>query len=133
MQQQNTNNDSFDTFLENLKSRMKNVFHLRADINQMATKRGMPPFVMREIMDLKPLSVGIPAEYGGRGCKMEENLALLATASYESLAYFRNKFCTFPPACSQICPRRNQEESISRLYQPSKYGRIDDYRARFWK
>ena len=86
MQQQNTDNDSFDTFLENLKSRMKNVFHLRADINQMATKRGMPPFVMREIMDLKPLSVGIPAEYGGRGCKMEENLALLATASYESLA-----------------------------------------------
>ncbi|HBX87186.1 MAG TPA: acyl-CoA dehydrogenase, partial [Marinilabiliaceae bacterium] len=79
MQQQNTDNDSFDTFLENLKSRMKNVFHLRADINQMATKRGMPPFVMREIMDLKPLSVGIPAEYGGRGCKMEENLALLAT------------------------------------------------------
>lgn len=65
---------------------MAKVFHVRADINQLATKRGMPPFVMREIMDLNPLSVGIPIEYGGRGNKMEEGIALLATASYESLA-----------------------------------------------
>ncbi len=76
----------FDTFLSNLKSQMKNVFHVRADIDRMAVKRGMPPFVMREIMSLNPLSVGIPAEYGGRGCKMEENLALLTAASYESLS-----------------------------------------------
>jgi len=79
-------NDSFDTFLDNLKLRMKKVFHERADINNLATKRGMPPFVMREIMDLQPLAVGIPTEYGGRGCKMDENIALLATASYESLS-----------------------------------------------
>ena len=61
---------------------MKYVFHVRADIDQIATKRGMPPFVMREIMSLNPLSVGIPKEFGGRGCHMEENIALLATASY---------------------------------------------------
>lgn len=76
----------FDTFLKELKQRMHNVFHTRADINNLAVKRGMPPFVMREIMDLNPLSVGIPAEYGGRGCIMRENIALLSTASYESLA-----------------------------------------------
>lgn len=76
----------FDSFIKNLQERMRNVFHVRADINQMALKRGMPPFVMREIMDLNPLSVGIPEEFGGRGCKMEENIALLAAASYESLA-----------------------------------------------
>lgn len=79
-------NIPFGEFLNNLKARMKNVFHVRADIDQMAIKRGMPPFVMREIMDLNPLSVGIPTEYGGRGCKMDESIALLATASYESLA-----------------------------------------------
>lgn len=73
-------------FLNNLKAKMKLVFHERANIDQMAIKRGMPPFVMREIMDLNPLSIGIPTEYGGRGCKMEECIALLATASYESLA-----------------------------------------------
>lgn len=76
----------FGLFLNNLKAKMKHVFHVRADIDQLATKRGMPPFVMREIMSLNPLAVGIPSEYGGRGCHMEENIALLAAASYESLA-----------------------------------------------
>ena len=76
----------FESFLTNLKARMKNVFHVRADIDQMAIKRGMPPFVMREIMSLNPLAVGIPTEYGGRGCKVGESIALLAAASYESLA-----------------------------------------------
>jgi alkylation response protein AidB-like acyl-CoA dehydrogenase len=76
---------SFESFLEDLKSRMKNVFHIRASADQMALKRGMPPFVMREIMGANPLAVGIPAEYGGRGVKPEEIIALLAAASYESL------------------------------------------------
>jgi len=79
-------NMPFESFLKNLKAKMKLVFHERADIDQMAIKRGMPPFVMREIMSLNPLAVGIPYEFGGRGCHMEENIALLATASYESLA-----------------------------------------------
>ncbi|MDP2112765.1 MAG: acyl-CoA dehydrogenase, partial [Bacteroidota bacterium] len=82
----NVQNIPFGEFLNNLKARMKLVFHDRADIDQMAVKRGMPPFVMREIMDLNPLAVGIPSEYGGRGCKMEEAIALLAATSYESLA-----------------------------------------------
>ena len=82
----NVQNIPFGEFLNNLKARMKLVYHDRADIDQMAVKRGMPPFVMREIMDLNPLAVGIPTEYGGRGCKMEEAIALLAATSYESLA-----------------------------------------------
>jgi alkylation response protein AidB-like acyl-CoA dehydrogenase len=84
--EQNNQNIPFESFLNNLKAKMKLVFHVRADVDQMAIKRGMPPFVMREIMSLNPLSVGIPSEFGGRGCHMEENIALLATASYESLA-----------------------------------------------
>ena len=84
--ERNVQNIPFGEFLNNLKARMKLVYHDRADIDQMAIKRGMPPFVMREIMDLNPLAVGIPTEYGGRGCKMEEAIALLAATSYESLA-----------------------------------------------
>ncbi len=76
----------FDDFLNNFKARMKNVFLVRADIDRMALNRGMPPFVMREILSANPLSAGIPAQYGGRGGKIEEILALLAAASYESLA-----------------------------------------------
>ena len=77
---------SFDDFIQKLNQRMKLVYRERSDIDQMAVKRGMPPFVMREIMDLNPLSIGIPLEYGGRGCKMEECIGLLAATSYESLA-----------------------------------------------
>jgi len=73
-------------FLLKLKEKMHQVFHMRGDINQYAQQRGIPPFVLREIMDTNPLSIGIPQEYGGRGSIMRENLALLEAASYESLA-----------------------------------------------
>ncbi|WP_372776244.1 acyl-CoA dehydrogenase family protein [Mangrovibacterium sp.] len=73
-------------FLLKLKEKMHQVYHLRGDINQYAQQRGLPPFVLREIMETNPLSIGIPTEYGGRGAVMRENLALLETASYESLA-----------------------------------------------
>jgi alkylation response protein AidB-like acyl-CoA dehydrogenase len=81
-----TENTPFPEFLAALKEKMKQVFHVRADINNLSTKRGLPPFVMREIMSVNPLSVGIPKAYGGRGGIMKENIGLLAAASYESLA-----------------------------------------------
>lgn len=76
----------FSDFIDALKAKMKLVFHNRADINQLSLKRGLPPFALREIMSVNPLSVGIPEQYGGRGGLMHENIALLAAASYESLA-----------------------------------------------
>ncbi len=77
---------SFSDLIDELKAKMKLVFHSRADIDQLATKRGLPPFALREIMSVNPLSIGIPKEYGGRGGLMHENIGLLAAASYESLA-----------------------------------------------
>ena len=76
----------FSDFIDALKTKMKLVFHNRADINQLSLKRGLPPFALREIMSVNPLSVGIPKQFGGRGGLMHENIALLAAASYESLA-----------------------------------------------
>jgi alkylation response protein AidB-like acyl-CoA dehydrogenase len=76
----------FTDFLRTLKDKMKLVYHERGDIDKMSIIRGLPPFALREIMSTNPLSVGVPKEYGGRGGKMKENIALLATASYESLA-----------------------------------------------
>jgi alkylation response protein AidB-like acyl-CoA dehydrogenase len=73
-------------FLDNFRQKMKNVFYNRGNIDKMALRRGMPPFVMREILGAKPLSVGIPALYGGRGGNIEDTLALLSAASYESLS-----------------------------------------------
>ncbi|HSO89424.1 MAG TPA: acyl-CoA dehydrogenase family protein [Draconibacterium sp.] len=76
----------FSDFIDALKAKMKLVFHTRADVNKLSLKRGLPPFALREIMSVNPLSVGIPRQYGGRGGLMHENIALLAAASYESLA-----------------------------------------------
>ena len=81
-----TENVPFSEFIDVLKEKMKLVFHTRADADQLAIKRGLPPFVMREIMTANPLSVGIPKAFGGRGGIMKENIGLLAAASYESLA-----------------------------------------------
>ena len=57
----------FDIFLEDFRSRSTHAYRVRADIDQLSTNRGMPPFVMREVMSGNPLSVNIPEEYGGRG------------------------------------------------------------------
>jgi alkylation response protein AidB-like acyl-CoA dehydrogenase len=76
----------FDTFRNAFREKLRNVFSRRADFNELSTRRGLPPFVMREIQSLTPLSVFIPEEYGGRGGHVHECQAILATASYESLA-----------------------------------------------
>ncbi len=72
--------------MNDLKVKMDLVFHDRANIDQMETVRGLPPFVLQEIMSINPLSVCIKKEYGGRGALTHEILQLLSTASYESLA-----------------------------------------------
>ena len=76
----------FSEFIDALKAKMHQVFHVRGDIDNLALRRGLPPFVLREIMSINPLAVGIPKEYGGRGGQMNQNIELLATTSYESLA-----------------------------------------------
>jgi alkylation response protein AidB-like acyl-CoA dehydrogenase len=83
---QNNHLPSFAGFLETFKEKMENVFHVRANVDQLSLKRGLPPFALREIMSANPLSAVIPQKYGGRGGFIHENLALLAAASYESLA-----------------------------------------------
>ncbi len=77
---------AFDVLLNDLKQKMKSVYHDRSKIDDMAVKRGMPPFVMREIMSANPFSAIIPKEHGGLGGDVKESIALMSTASYESLA-----------------------------------------------
>lgn len=75
----------FSQFIQEFKAQLKHLFYVRSDINQLSVKRGMPPFILREIMSSNPLATYIPAEYGGRGGHIHEGLALAAAASYESL------------------------------------------------
>jgi alkylation response protein AidB-like acyl-CoA dehydrogenase len=75
----------FSEFLKTFKETLKSVFYQRDNIEQFIQKRGFPALVLRDIMAKNPLSVGIPEEYGGRGVKMKECLAMMDAASYESL------------------------------------------------
>jgi alkylation response protein AidB-like acyl-CoA dehydrogenase len=76
----------FADFLQTFKANMKNVFREREDINQLSTGRGLPPYVLREVMACNPLSTFIPSQYGGRGGDPQEGIAVVEAASYESLA-----------------------------------------------
>ena len=77
---------AFNDFIETFRARLHNVFHVRGDANRFGLERGIPPFALREIMACNPLSVAIPSEFGGRGSKVHETLAMLSAAAYESLA-----------------------------------------------
>lgn len=76
----------FTSFIDSYRERLRNVFHMRADIDALSTKRGLPPFMMREIQSSVPLSVFIPEEHNGRGGHVHECLSMLEASSYESLA-----------------------------------------------
>lgn len=75
----------FPQFIEAFKKQLHQLFYVRADINRLSVQRGLPPFMLREIMSSNPLATYIPQEYGGRGGHIHEGLALAAAASYESL------------------------------------------------
>lgn len=76
----------FDTFRTAFRDKLKQVFNVRGDIDKLSLRRGLPPYILREIQSQVPLSVFIPEEYGGRGGHVHECQSILATASYESLA-----------------------------------------------
>ena len=77
----------FNTFLDDLKIKMHNVFQNYTGHDPFLSHRGIPPVVIKEILSHNPLSVCIPETYGGRGGRIDEILALLSAASYESLSF----------------------------------------------
>lgn len=77
--------ENFDEFIGRFKERLYNLFNVEENINELSLERGLPQKVWDEIMNMRPLSVAIPEEFGGRGAKVKECLSVLSTASYESL------------------------------------------------
>jgi len=77
---------TFFSFLETFKAGLQQVFHQREDFDKLSLERGLPPYVLREIMSSSPFRAFIPAAQGGRGTDVAEGVALVDAASYESLA-----------------------------------------------
>jgi alkylation response protein AidB-like acyl-CoA dehydrogenase len=78
-------NQDFKTFINTYREKLASLFTDRIDEEEMSTKRGLPPYVLRQILECNPLSTFIPDEYGGRGAKTHEALSMLETSSYQSL------------------------------------------------
>ncbi|MFN2312798.1 MAG: acyl-CoA dehydrogenase family protein, partial [Spirochaetia bacterium] len=73
------------SFLSDYKEKLFELFNERNDENEMLTTRGIPPYVLREVLEHNPLSTFIPKEYNGRGAITSEALSMLETTSYQSL------------------------------------------------
>ena len=76
----------FSEFLADFKAILHNVFHAREDVDKLSASRGLPPYVLREIMSCDPFSVFIPKGYSGRGGDTQEGISLVEAAAYESLS-----------------------------------------------
>lgn len=73
------------SFLEDYKEKLSQLFNERNNEDELLTTRGLPPYVLREVLECNPLSTFIPSEYNGRGAVTSEALSMLETTSYQSL------------------------------------------------
>ncbi len=73
------------SFIEHYKEKLKVLFSERNDEDELLTNRGIPPYILREILECNPLSTFIPEEYNGRGAVTSEALSMLEASSYQSL------------------------------------------------
>ncbi|MFW5693695.1 MAG: acyl-CoA dehydrogenase family protein [Alkalispirochaeta sp.] len=77
--------EPFTTYLQRFSETVRFLFRDRMNQNDQNLQRGLPPFVLREVMAQKPLDASIPTDHGGRGADAAEILAVLEASAYESL------------------------------------------------
>lgn len=76
---------SFQEFIDRYRERLRHVFETRTSADRVNLERGMAPYVLSHVRETDPLSVYVPAAYGGRGGDMRESLSVLEASGYESL------------------------------------------------
>lgn len=73
------------SFISVYKEKLSELFNERNDEDELLTSRGLPPYILREVLECNPLSTFIPSEYNGRGAITSEALSMLEASSYQSL------------------------------------------------
>lgn len=73
------------TFIDTYSNKLNELFTERNNEDELLTTRGIPPYIMREVLECNPLSTFIPKEYNGRGAVTSEALSMLEASSYQSL------------------------------------------------
>ncbi|MEQ9310892.1 MAG: acyl-CoA dehydrogenase family protein [Balneolaceae bacterium] len=75
----------FESFLQEYKDKLSQIFASKDETNKEALNRGITEKSLSQILDLNPLGAFIPSEYGGFGGNTAEALSMLEASSYESL------------------------------------------------
>ncbi|MFV0534763.1 MAG: acyl-CoA dehydrogenase family protein [Cumulibacter sp.] len=75
-----------DAYLANLEETAKRVFSGRIDADVMGSNRGMPPFVLRDIVAARPLAAFLPGRVGGYGDSPLAIQGMLDVMSYQSMS-----------------------------------------------
>ncbi|PRZ44151.1 alkylation response protein AidB-like acyl-CoA dehydrogenase [Antricoccus suffuscus] len=81
-----TNINDAEKFLANFSSTLDRVFHDRIDADLMESSRGIPSFVMRDVLAAEPVRAFIPSKFGGYGDTPIAGQAMLDLASYHSMS-----------------------------------------------
>lgn len=74
-----------NSFIAAYKEKLHELFMERNNEDELLSDRGLPPYIMREVLECNPLSTFIPTEFQGRGAVTSEALSMLEASSYQSL------------------------------------------------
>ncbi len=65
---------------------LASLFGQRADLDEIGQQRGLPPQVMRDVLEAEPMRAFLPVRYGGFGDSLAPGQAVMEEAAYHSLA-----------------------------------------------
>lgn len=74
-----------ENFIDRYREVLKTLFREPQNHKCVSLNRGVPPMLMRDVMQCEPLRVFIPKENGGWGGEVSHCLSMLEASSYESL------------------------------------------------
>ena len=63
---ENASEQDFSSFLTDFKAKLRQLFHQREDLDKLSIERGLPPYLLREVMSRSPFRYFIPADQGGQ-------------------------------------------------------------------
>ena len=75
-----------DRHVENFRTVLSRTFGHRADLDVIGQERGLPPYVLREVLSAEPMRAFMPTRFGGFGDSLAPSQAVMEAASYHSLS-----------------------------------------------
>ena len=108
-----------DTFIAEFQKDLRNTLTRFPEIETVNNLEGLPRNLLEKILASNPLSIFIPAEYGGRGDKPADCLSLLEATAYESIAVGLMMGISGSLFLEPVC-KYGQEEAKRHIF--NKYG-----------